>query len=42
VKTVSSTVKVPPVLHQRHNVVLGLLYKSSFGPRSNLSLRPLS
>jgi len=24
----------------RHNGALGLLYKSSFGPRSSLSLRP--
>jgi len=29
------------LLHQYHNVVLRLLYESSFGPRSNLSLTPL-
>jgi len=28
-------------LHQHHNVALGLLYKPSFGPPSNLSLRPI-
>jgi len=28
-------------LRQRHNAVLGLLYKSSFGPRSNLSFGPV-
>jgi len=35
---VSSKVRVPPLLRQRHNAALGLLYKSSFDPRSNLSL----
>jgi len=42
VKTVSSKVQIPPLLRQRHNAALGLLYKSSFRPRSNLSLRPLA
>jgi len=40
VKAVSSKLQVPPLLRQRHNAVLGLLYLSSFGPRSNLSLGP--
>jgi len=42
VKAVSSEVQVPPLLRQRHNAALRLLYKSSFGPQSNLSLRPCS
>jgi len=28
----------PPLLRQRHNAAIGLFYKPSFGPRSNLSL----
>ena len=40
-KAVPSKVQVPPLLRQRHNAALGLLNMSSFGPRSNLSLRPL-
>jgi len=36
----SSKLRVPALLRQLHNVALGLLYKSSFGPPSNLSLRP--
>ena len=42
VKAVSGYVHIPPLLRQRHNAALGLLYKSSIGPRSNLSLRPLA
>ena len=38
-KAVSSKDQVPPFLH--HKVILRLLYKFSFGPQSNLSLRPL-
>jgi len=38
---VSSKVDVPPLLRQRHNAALGLLYKPSFDPQTNLSLRPL-
>ena len=40
-KAVSSKVQVPPLLHQCYNAALRLLYKSAFGPRKNLSLRPL-
>jgi len=40
-KAVSSKVQVQSLLRQRHNVVLGLLYKSSIGPRSNLRLKHL-
>jgi len=36
VKAVSSRVQLPPLLRQRHNAVLGLFYKSTFGPRNNL------
>jgi len=39
VKAVSSKVQVLPLMCQRYNAALGLLLKSSFGPRSNLSLR---
>jgi len=35
-------VQIPPLLRQRRNVAVGLPYKSSFGPQSNLSLRPLA
>jgi len=41
VKAVSTKVQGPPLLLQRHSTALGLLYKSSFGPGSNLTLRPL-
>jgi len=41
VKTVSRKVPVPPLLHQRHNAAIRLLYKLSFDPRSNLILRHL-
>jgi len=34
-------VQVPQLLSQRHNAVYGVACKSSCGPRSNLSLRPL-
>jgi len=40
VKAVPCKIQVPHLLRQRHNAALGL-NKSSFGPRSNLSLRPL-
>jgi len=30
------------LLRQRHIAALQLFYKSSFGPRSNLGLRPLN
>jgi len=40
-KAVSSKVQVQSLLPQRHNAVLGLLYKPSIGPRSNLHLRHL-
>jgi len=42
VKAVSGKVQVPPLLRQRHNAALFLFCKSSFRPRSNLSLRPWS
>jgi len=35
-------VQVPPMRGQIYNAAFGLLYKSSFGSRNNLSLRPLS
>ena len=37
----NSKIQVPPLLRQRHNAALGLLYKSSFGPQSSLSLNML-
>jgi len=42
VKAVSSKeVEIPPLLRQCHNAAVGLLYESSFGPRSNLNLSSL-
>jgi len=39
VKAVSSKVQVTPLVSQPKNATLGLLFTSSFGPRSHLSLR---
>jgi len=40
VNAVSSKVQVLPLLRLCHNAAFALLYDSSFGPRSNLSLGP--
>jgi len=36
-----NSLQVPQLLRQGHNMARGLPCKSSYGPQSNLSLRPL-
>jgi len=40
-KRCSCKVQVPPLLHQRHNAVLRLLYRSWVNHWCNFCLRPL-